>query len=398
MKTTKHKGTTYQLDESKFKPACIKFNQYMFDNEIAPVLVGLGFEVEIKGSRYFLVNNYDCVPFRFSRTRYSNKRLECHTAQQFLKSSGIFAVVDELPKDWYIEVNEENLEELDTWRKSVAKDFTHHRLEVGWFVMSKHHTDESNYFRGYECPLIEYHPNHKKIDLETFRKITNMKPDFSIKGTKLPSIPKGTFYRTCNWLTNINDKDRVNHYDKNFVSYGLEEFKGETYVLAETNDYQGSNYWMFKLSDIERLWKEQNQNQNPKQDMKKSFTITAELAQSIINIACGTWKKQLAEKWANNIVLGNEIEISEEFYKEMRAACTAPQNELFDKIFGKEDDGSVDLSGVDDSLLYKTSNRTIEVRSSGEYMNKAFFLSEGFNWEIKRDSEGALCLIPTKKK
>ena len=153
---------------------------------------------------------------------------------------------------------------------------------------------------------------------------------------------------------------------------------------------------MFKLSDIERLWKEQNQNQNPKQDMKK-FTITAELAQSIIDIACGTWKKQLAEKWANNIVLGNEIEISEEFYKEMRAACTPPQNELFDKIFGK-DDGSVDLSTINKSELDSTTYGMIQVRAGNEHRNKAFFLSEGFNWEIKRDSEGVLCLIPTKKK
>ncbi len=34
MKTTKYKGITYQLDESKFKPAYIKFDQDMFDDEI----------------------------------------------------------------------------------------------------------------------------------------------------------------------------------------------------------------------------------------------------------------------------------------------------------------------------------------------------------------------------
>ena len=303
MKATKYNGTRYQLDESKFKPACIKFDQDMFDDEIFPVLFGLGFEVEIQGSRYFLVNNYDYVNLRFSRSHYSYNRLECYTAQQFLEASGIFAVAEELPKDWYIEVTEENLQELDTWRKSVAKDLSH-RLEVGWFVMSKHHRDESNCFGGYECHLIEYHPNHKKIDLETFRKITNM---------------------------------------------------------------------------------------------KKSFTITAEQAQSIIDIACDAWKKKLAEKWANNIVLGDEIEVSEEFYKEMRSACTAPQNELFDKIFGKDDD-SVDLSMLNKSEFDSTAHGMIQVRAGNEHRNKAFFLSEGFNWEIKRDSEGLLCLIPTKKK
>jgi hypothetical protein len=232
MKTTKYNGITYQLDESKFKPAYIKFNQDMFDNEIFPVLVGLGFEVRNLGSVYAdLANNRRGKKFNFAFVynpiHYKDphpNRLECHTAQQFLEASGIFAVAE----------------------------------------------------------------------------------------------------------------------------------------------------------------------------IVKSFTITSEQAQSIINIACNAWKKQLAEKWANNIVLGNEIEISEEFYKEMRVACTAPQNELFDKIFG-EDDGSVDLSKIDDSLLRSASNNMLDVRDSDEYKNKAFYLLDDFNWEIKRDPIGVVCLIPTKK-
>jgi hypothetical protein len=390
MKATKYNGTRYQLDESKFKPAYIKFDQDMFDDEIYPVLFGLGFEVRnLEENWKYVTNELSGSDFNFSLTgqdSYEKPRLQCHTATEFLNASGIFA--DELPKDWYIEVTDDNLEELDAWRKSVAKDFTHHRLKVGWFVMSKHHTDESNYFRGYECYLIKYHPNHQKIDLETFRKITNMKPDFSIKGTKLPSIPRGTLYRAYH----SPYKNEFGLSSKTLVSYGLEEFEGETYVLADINDYKGSNYFMFKLSYIEHLWKEQSQ----KQDVKK-FTITAEQAQSIINIACSAWKKQLAEKWANNIVLGDEIEVSEEFYKEMRAACTAPQNELFDKIFGKDDD-SVDLSMLNKPGIDSTTHGMIQVRGGSEHRNKAFFLSEGFNWEIKRDSEGLLCLIPTKKK
>jgi hypothetical protein len=401
MKATKYNGITYQLDESKFKPAYIKFDQDMFDDEIYPVLVGFEFEVKsttmtnfLVNNARFLVNNAREHKFNFSvfgAIDFLYQRTQCHTATEFLNASGIFAVAEELPKDWYIEVTEDNLEELDAWRKSVASECTNHLLEVGYFILSKHYGDESYYYGNVnEHYLLEDHPNHKEIDLETFRKITNMKPDFSIKGTKLPSIPKETVYRVCH---SSYEGELGSNY-KTLVSYGLKEFKGETYVLADINDYKGSNYFMFKLSDIERLWKEQN----PKQDMKKSFTITAEQAQSIINIACGTWKKQLAEKWANNIVLGDEIEVSEEFYKEMRAACTPPQNELFDKIFGKKDDGSVDLSMLNKSGIDSTTHGMIQVRAGSEHRNKAFFLSGGFNWEIKEDSEGLLCLIPTKKK
>ena len=36
--------------------------------------------------------------------------------------------------------------------------------------------------------------------------------------------------------------------------------------------------------------------------------------------------------------------------------------------------------------------------SCGWYKDKSFWLNDIFNWEIKKDSKGKLCLIPTKKK
>ena len=65
-------------------------------------------------------------------------------------------------------------------------------------------------------------------------------------------------------------------------------------------------------------------------------TITSSQAQSIINIACDAWSKKLADKWATDIVLQKDITISHDFYRQMRSACTPPQHELFDTIFGQE--------------------------------------------------------------
>lgn len=59
-------------------------------------------------------------------------------------------------------------------------------------------------------------------------------------------------------------------------------------------------------------------------------------AQKIINYACQNWKSELAENWGQNIVLGKDIEISEEYYQKMRKACTSEQYKLFDEIFGIE--------------------------------------------------------------
>ena len=66
------------------------------------------------------------------------------------------------------------------------------------------------------------------------------------------------------------------------------------------------------------------------------FTLTPFNAQKIISIACDNWKETLAKCWSKSIVLNQNILIDEQFYKEMRNACTTPQNELFDEIFGKD--------------------------------------------------------------
>jgi hypothetical protein len=39
-----------------------------------------------------------------------------------------------------------------------------------------------------------------------------------------------------------------------------------------------------------------------------------------------------------------------------------------------------------------------EVRTSGEYRNKAFYLNDvDYDWEMKKDSTGSTVLIPTKR-
>ena len=69
------------------------------------------------------------------------------------------------------------------------------------------------------------------------------------------------------------------------------------------------------------------------------FTLTSFNAQKIISIACNNWKETLAEKWAKDIVLNQNILIDEKLYKKMRNACTTRQHELFDEIFGKDKEG-----------------------------------------------------------
>jgi hypothetical protein len=84
---------------------------------------------------------------------------------------------------------------------------------------------------------------------------------------------------------------------------------------------------------VKEFLKDINKQKTP----MKNRTIKPQQAQSIINIACaGVWKPKLAKLWAEDIVMGNDITITEVSYKEMRKACNDAQNKLFDTIFGKD--------------------------------------------------------------
>lgn len=82
--------------------------------------------------------------------------------------------------------------------------------------------------------------------------------DYSIKGTPLPVIKGETRleYRITFWGEFSKNEHKI-YPEKDFVSFGLKEFKNTMYVLAEKAYYVGKNYYMFKLSDIKRLDEEQ---------------------------------------------------------------------------------------------------------------------------------------------
>lgn len=44
------------------------------------------------------------------------------------------------------------------------------------------------------------------------------------------------------------------------------------------------------------------------------------------------------------------------------------------------------------------TSKFIQLRSSGKYKDRAFFLRRHYDWEIKEDDEGSLILVPIPKK
>jgi hypothetical protein len=96
--------------------------------------------------------------------------------------------------------------------------------------------------------ISDFQNNPELITLEYWDECVNG-IDYTIPGTKLPLIKDTIECRSVNWDEQIKNK---NYYlnEEEFYSFGTKEYKGEVYVLAEREDYDGFNYWMFKLSDI----------------------------------------------------------------------------------------------------------------------------------------------------
>lgn len=84
-------------------------------------------------------------------------------------------IMNTFPNKWCIEATEDNHEELQRWRLSVATEWTNSRnFDVGQVLLSKHPADESYYFADTMSVLRdnEDYNDYQEITLEQFRKIT----------------------------------------------------------------------------------------------------------------------------------------------------------------------------------------------------------------------------------
>ena len=202
-------------------------------------------------------------------------------------------------------------------------------------------------------------------------------------------------------------KWRIQHSDCLHLHYNLtrDRMLLSNHMLDKSYFYNGSeeNFLLESWNeDYQKITLQQFYKFKLKQKMNRfPFELSIENAKKIIDIACQTWKNKLAEKWGKDLLLNAHVSINETFYKEMREACDSDQHKLFDTIFGA-DNLEIDLTKpetINKLNLFGdggTSN-LISIRTSDELKNKAFWLNNKFNWELKKDSAGCVCLIPTKK-
>jgi len=116
----------------------------------------------------------------------------------------------------------------------------------------------------------------------------------------------------------------------------------------------------------------------------------------IHSVACPNWKDVL-EHYGSRNPLEDYIELTQEEIDIMFNACTKEQLPIVSKYL-KQNDGSVDIMKFKGQIYDNDGHAVIEKRCYGEYGHKSLLLDDAYNWEIKKDSKGKLCLIPTKKK
>ncbi len=118
-------------------------------------------------------------------------------------------------------------------------------------------------------------------------------------------------------------------------------------------------------------------------------TITPAQAQEIIDSACKEWKQTLFNKWGKYDVFKDSINISDDFYKEMRKACTGPQHLLFDKIFGKDEEFAVGELVLCSHLGTMNSWSIRTYTGNGTCTSHGVSGSENFTWKyIRKLPEG----------
>ena len=83
-----------------------------------------------------------------------------------------------LPTNWYIVATEDNYDELNTWRQTVARGVYSPSFSTGHPLLSEHPKDDSYYYGG-SVNSLKSEPkfdHYQEITIEQFRQITNPKP------------------------------------------------------------------------------------------------------------------------------------------------------------------------------------------------------------------------------
>lgn len=115
----------------------------------------------------------------WSRNDTDNHGLNWQQEYELITLEQFRQITNPVPEHWYIGVTLENREELDRWRKKVAKSYRGHDLIAVHNTLLSEHPDDGSYYysnTAQELRNDEDYNDYQEITLEQFRQITNTKP------------------------------------------------------------------------------------------------------------------------------------------------------------------------------------------------------------------------------
>ena len=310
------------------------------------------------------------------------------------------------PEHWCIQATEQNFAELYPWWRANA-DKSWKIFTIGFTLMSSH-PDGSYYFSDCIEDCIEQYPNHQPITLEQFRQITNPKnmntlpTKWYIEATEenreeLNSwrLKNATQYllryhfAVGHTLLSEHHSDKSCYYSDDADEVrGCDEYKDYQEITIEqfraiTNTKPMSNPEVKTIQIHRTLLNEYYDAATTpqKEYMSKHFkldgTTTDETIRGLYELACSKWKP---------IIKANHSE------------CFPEESKYFD--FSKH----TNLHGCDSIVLGNVAESLglcrnfIQVRiSTTENNDRSFYLDRRYNWELVKENEEAMVLIPTKK-
>jgi hypothetical protein len=214
----------------------------------------------------------------------------------------------------------------------------------------------------------------------------------------------GKWYRNTHWQSKAG---KFESYNDDRVSFSEYISAGGKHMYFNFENPSSDTFIEVPLSEIQQYLPINHLlNQENKTVMTQQIlTVAITEVLKIHSIACSSWKSIIANAYLPRVDNAQNITFNQHEIDAMFKAATETQLPTLENIFGKQVKEPTLKDIADGKPLFRENpndgtTAMIEVRI-GEYSNlkdKAFWLNTFYNWELKKDNEGVLCLVPTPKR
>lgn len=311
-----------------------------------------------------------------------------------------------LPEKWYIVATEDNYDELEAWRQTVATSYLN-SFQINHPLLSEHPGDTSYYYGGWVDALRRDsdYDCYKEITIEQFRQIT--KPMGTLPTKWYIGVTEENQEELNRWRKKVATSHR--DYDlpaNNSTLLSMHPIDGSYYyhnsVEEIRNDETYEDYQEITLEQFRQITNATS-NQKP---MVKSIKISRNLLNEYYEAATGPQKEYLTEHFKLDGTTTEEAirglhEMACNTWKprikKNHPECFPEDSKYFD--FSKHANQYGCSSIVSDNVAHSLGlcKDFIQVRNSiTKNSNRSFYLHGNYDWVLVQE-ESSTVLIPMKK-